>query len=71
VITEISGSSNLREITLPIVFTTDNGFDVTITIQVDYQNWFEGIDIQSSLNNDLEQQLISNIPSSFSVIEVE
>lgn len=71
VITEISGSSNLREIELPVVFTTDNGFDVTITIQVDYQNWFEGIDIQSSLNNDLEQQLISNIPSSFSVIEVE
>ena len=70
VITEISGISNLRDVVLPIVFTTNNGFDVTISIQVNYKRWFEGIDIQNSLNNDLEQQLIANIPSSFSVIEV-
>lgn len=70
VITEIRGLSNVRDVILPIVFTTNNGFDVTISIQVNYKRWFEGIDIQNSLNNDLEQQLIANIPSSFSVIDV-
>lgn len=71
-ITEIIGANNLREVELATPFTIDEGFDVTISIRIDYEDWFKSLDIIECLQTGtLEEKIVENIAQSFSVIEVE
>ncbi len=71
VITSISGLENLKTIDLAFPFSTTNGFNINVSLRVDYQDWLEGIDIQQSLSDgSFEQKLLENVGTSITVQEI-
>jgi len=51
------------------------GFNLSITLNVDYLKWFQGIDVkntpQSQVTEQLKSQIVDNIVSSFSIATIE
>ena len=56
---------------LPQPFELDRGFDVKITLRINYIAWFEGIDLQNDTPLTIEQKLEDNLIRAFSVGEIK
>jgi hypothetical protein len=70
-ILRIGTSSNLKTIELDTQSIKNNGVDFTITLQVDYQKWFEAIDVASDANEVLIEKIVSGLTESFSLLSAE
>ena len=72
---EIFENTDLIEVPFAETFTLNPGFDIKVTLNVDYLKWFQGINIpatdQSMVNDALRSQIIENIVTSFSISTVE
>lgn len=68
---EIGLNDNLREVTLPASFNLIEGFDIVVTLQVDYLTWFRGVDIKNDSEEQMRDKIVQNITESFSIIAVE
>lgn len=47
------------------------GFDVALTLQIDYLSWFENIDFDNLTVGDARTKIVENIANSFSIFEIE
>ncbi|MFT4759201.1 MAG: hypothetical protein ACI9XO_000028 [Paraglaciecola sp.] len=68
-------NTDLVEIPFAETFTLDPGFDIKVTLNVDYLKWFHDIGVptidQNMVNDDLRSQFVENIVTSFSISTVE
>lgn len=64
-------AEELREtIVLDLPFDTRVGFDIVLSIRVDYRTWWRGININGATVEQIKTKLIENIPTSFELVEV-
>lgn len=52
-------------------FELDKGLNINLTLRVDYLKWFEGTDLRQMTNEDIIQKIVSNIPNSFALVNIE
>ncbi|NJK83202.1 MAG: hypothetical protein HC912_04680 [Saprospiraceae bacterium] len=64
------GDEYLKTIELPFAFTADVGFNITLTIRVDYRTWFEQINIKNDSPEDFVTKITENIAKSFQLVAV-
>ena len=60
------------EVVLPLaepVFL-DEGFDVAVTLQIDYLRCFEGIDLETADPEAIAAALVNNLPNAFSIVDI-
>jgi len=58
------------ELQLPLPVQIDRGFDVRLTLQLDYMAWFQGLDFEGDPAPFLSG-VVQNLPSGFSVFELK
>lgn len=66
-------SDRLVEVTLDIPngFTLSEGFDVIITLQIDYNHWFRAInDVRLDLEEDMLTNIVRELSQSFSFVDI-
>lgn len=51
-------------------FELSRGFDVNITLRIDYMKWFEGVDVESYPMNDISTAIRQNMKNAFTVEEI-
>lgn len=72
---EIFDNTNIIEVPFAETFTLNPGFDMDVTLNVDYLKWFQSINVpitdQSMVNDALRSQFVENIVTSFSISTVE
>ncbi len=69
---EIGTPAYRREVTLPFEATIPEGFDLELTLQVDYRRWFGGIqNVRTDSEAVLIEAIVSNLAQSFSVVDIE
>ena len=68
---EIGGTQNLQTIELPIDFEALEGFNIKATLRVDYNRWFENIDVKSDAEDALIQKIVANLADSFSLVAID
>jgi hypothetical protein len=56
---------------LPKPFQLDRGFNVKITLRINYLGWFEGIDFQNDSPLTIQQKITSNLPYTFFVESIK
>ena len=61
----------LQTVELPLGVEKRNGLHYFVRIQIDYQRWFEDINIKEDDKSTLIEKIVTNLPQSFSVVEVE
>ncbi len=70
-ILEMGTSSFLQQLTLPYDFTINEGFDLSITLRIDYLKWFESVDILLDSEESMMEKIRNNTVNSFSLVEIE
>ena len=74
-VVQIFEQTNLIEVPFEEVFQLDPGFNIKVTIDINYWQWFQGIDIkntdQNQVNAALRNQILENIAASFSIFKIE
>ncbi len=64
-----------ESVSIPINFglpvTIYEGFNLNIQIQIDYLKWFENIDIQLANIEEIELQILENLPNAFEIMEIK
>lgn len=68
---EIGGNQNLQIVELPIDFEALDGFNIRATLRIDYNRWFENIDVKSDSDNALVQKIVANLADSFSLVAID
>ncbi len=59
-----------QTVSLPITFTLDRGFNTSVSLAVDYRDWFSGVDWDQQSDTDIADLIVGNQPGSFSVISI-
>jgi hypothetical protein len=59
------------DLALPKPFMAEQGFNVCITLRVNYLVWFDGVDFQQDSDDAIRQKVLANLPGSFSVTAIE
>ena len=67
---DIGLEENLRVVSLPATFSLIEGFNITVTLQVDYLTWFNGIDVKNDSEEQIANKIVDNLTQSFSIIAV-
>lgn len=72
-IVEIGGLGNSREVELDFdqTFQLDNGFNLSLTLQVDYAVWFRDINVVEDDATEMAGKIVNQVAESFSLIAVE
>lgn len=74
-VVQIFEKTDLIEVPFIETFNLDAGFDMNIALNVDYLQWFQGIDIknttQSQVSEALKSQIVDNIVTSFSIATID
>ena len=65
---EIGSIANLVAVKLPITKTIRKGFDIKIAIEIDYLEWFKGIDFAAS-DLEIRRIIIQNTPNAFTIVK--
>lgn len=75
--TTVSDSLEIRifepeEISVPLAnpFELDQGFDITLTLKVNYMAWFEGVDFQNDALETIRSKVRDNLKNAISVTEI-
>lgn len=66
----IIGNEYMRTIDLPFPFNADVGFNITLTIRVDYREWFKQIDIKNENMKDFVTKVTAGLVNSFQLVSV-
>jgi hypothetical protein len=64
---EISGDNNLVGVELDYPINISTGFDITLTIYLDYKKLFDGIDFKNDDDNTIQTKIVNNTSSAFSI----
>ncbi len=67
----ISGKDNLVPVEIEAPFFFERGLILKVTFRVNYLQWFENVDITSSDQDQLKNNIVQNIADSFTLVEVE
>ncbi len=67
---QIRGEENRKELFFPASFYLDPGFSPRVVLQVDYQKWFDVLDLNGLGVEEMEARLAERIPSSIELISV-
>lgn len=67
----IATESFLRTIEVPLDISLIEGFDVILTLRVDYAQWFLGIDLKNDTPATLATKITDNLRNSFTVLAVD
>lgn len=65
---EIGTDQNLTTVELPIDFEALEGFNVSVTLRVDYNIWFRDINVKTDSESTLIQKIVANLADSFSLV---
>lgn len=71
VIVEIGTENALRTVDLEGTFSTREGFNVTVVLQVDYLQWFKNVEVKTDGPQQVATKVLDNIANSFSLVEVK
>lgn len=66
-ILEIGTAQNLVTVDLSIAFEALEGFNIQVTLRIDYSKWFENLDIQNDTESILIEKIVANLANSFSL----
>lgn len=66
----IIGNEYMKTIDLPFSFNVDVGFNITLTIRVDYREWFKQIDIKNENMEDFVTKVTAGLANSFQLVSV-
>jgi hypothetical protein len=69
-IVNVIGDEYVRTIDLPFPFNADIGFNITLTIRVDYREWFKQIDIKNENIEDFVTKVTAGLVNSFELVSV-
>lgn len=67
---EIGTAQNLVDVELPIDFEALEGFDIRVTLRIDYGLWFRDIDVKADSETTLIQKIVANVAESFSLVAI-
>lgn len=67
---EIGTAQNLVDVELPINFEALEGFDIRITLRIDYGRWFRDIDVKADSETTLIEKIVANVAESFSLVAI-
>ena len=70
-IVEVCEQELLVPVELDIPFFVEPGFNVLVSLQVNYLKWFEGVDLRTSDPDHLSRQIVDNIADSFSLVDIQ
>ena len=59
-----------QKVELPIIFEAIEGFNIQVTLLVDYQTWFKDIHVEADSDEVLMQKIVANMAESFSVVAI-
>ena len=62
---------NLRSLVLLGEFNLLEGFNTTLTLQIDYLTWFRGVDIKNDSEEIISSKIVDNITQAISLIAIE
>lgn len=68
---DIATEPFLRTVELPLEVSIIEGFDVIVTLQVNYSAWFENVDLRNDDSATLMTKITSSLQNSFSVLAVD
>ncbi len=69
-VVNIIGDKYMEIIDLDFPFNTDIGFNITLTIRVDYREWFKQIDIENETIEDFVTKVTAGLANSFQLVSV-
>jgi len=61
---------NLLQLSIPVDFTLDPGFNTSVTLRIDYQRWFAAADVFSEDVEMLRANIVKGLAKSFSLVEI-
>lgn len=67
---ETFGADRLRDVSLPVTFDLDAGFHTELTLAIDYQQWFEGVNLSEVPDEAVLDQIVRNQANSFSLVGI-
>ena len=72
-IIEIGGVGQTREVSLDFgqTFRLDNGFNLSLTLQIDYLSWFSTVNVKEDSAETMAAKIVEQVAESFSLIAVE
>jgi hypothetical protein len=68
---EIGTAQNLITVDLPIDFNALEGFNIKVTLKIDYSLWFKSLDIKNDPASTLIEKIIANLADSFSLVAID
>jgi hypothetical protein len=57
-----------KDLINPVEFI--EGLNVTVQIQIDYNIWFENINIFTDSKAEIESQMVENLPNAFEIVDI-
>ncbi len=67
---QITDEEDQVNVSLPVSGTIPSGFNVAVTIEVDYLAWFSGVDFNNDSNETIKSKIVANLADSFQVLAI-
>lgn len=67
----IASEANLRTVDLPLPVSLIEGFNIIVTLRVDYAAWFSGVNLRNDNPATLATKISNNLTNSFTVLAVD
>jgi len=67
---EIGTDELLQTIELDYPFPLKQGFNVSVSLRIDYLQWFQGVDIRNDSEAVMIEKIVENVTNSFTVLDV-
>lgn len=67
---QITDNDQLISVTLPLGVTVPNGFNMLVSLEVDYLSWFADVDFQNDDQQTIKDKIVANMSNSFRVLSV-
>lgn len=65
---QITEEDDRINLLLPVSGAIPSGFNVNVTLEVDYLRWFAGVDILNDSNEVIKNKIVANLADSFQII---
>lgn len=67
---QITEEDRLITVILPLDITVPSGYNMLVSLEVDYLSWFANIDFQNEDQHTYIDKIVANLPNSFQVLSV-